>query len=64
MTRYGQALQGKLFKNLDGITKNTKTGDFVFIEKGRKHKITACGKELSIRMAGSRYDVEHVYPDE
>jgi len=30
MTRYGQALQGKLFKNLDGITKNTKTGDFVF----------------------------------
>jgi len=30
MTRYGQSLQGKLFKNVEGITKNTKVGDFIF----------------------------------
>lgn len=38
------------------------TGDLVFMRKGRPHKITACGEGLSIRMAVSRYDVEHVYP--
>ena len=37
-------------------------GDFVFIEKGKKHKITAIGGQLAVRLAVSRADVEHIYP--
>ena len=36
-------------------------GDIVFMEKNRKHKITASGSSRAIRMAVSRSDVEHVY---
>ena len=48
-------------------TKNkkiVKKGDVVFIERNRKHKITAIGNEIAIRLAVSRADVEHVYPGE
>jgi len=38
------------------------TGDFVFMEKGKKHKITAVGKKPAIRIAVSRSDVAHIYP--
>ena len=30
LTRYAQSLQGKLFKNVDGIAENSKVGDFIF----------------------------------
>jgi CMP-N-acetylneuraminic acid synthetase/quercetin dioxygenase-like cupin family protein len=38
-----------------------KPGDLVFIEKGKKHKITAIGDTMASRLAVSRYDVEHIY---
>ena len=55
-------LKGPWKWEIDGTERVVDTGDFVFMKKGRNHKITACGKSLSIRMAVSRYDVEHVYP--
>ena len=57
-------LRGRWEWEIEGVKKIISTGDFIFMKKGRKHKITACGdKELSIRMAVSRYDVEHIYPE-
>jgi CMP-N-acetylneuraminic acid synthetase/quercetin dioxygenase-like cupin family protein len=38
-----------------------KKGDLVFIEKGKKHKITAIGEVPAIRLAVSRADVNHIY---
>lgn len=38
-----------------------KPGDLVFIEKGKKHHITAVGGKMASRLAVSRYDVEHIY---
>lgn len=40
-----------------------KEGDLVFIEKGKKHKITAVGDVMASRLAVSRYDVEHIYSE-
>lgn len=37
------------------------SGDLVFIEKGKKHQITAIGSIMASRLAVSRYDVEHIY---
>ena len=31
------------------------------INRNRKHKITAVGKKMAIRLAVSRADVDHVY---
>ncbi len=39
-----------------------KKGDVVFIEKGKMHKITAIGEKAAIRLAVSREDVAHIYP--
>ena len=39
-------------------------GEVVFIEQGKKHKITASGNQMAIRLAVSRYDVDHVYEEE
>jgi len=33
-----------------------------FIEKGKRHKITALGNQRAIRLAVSRDDVAHIYP--
>jgi len=38
-----------------------KEGDLVFIEKGKKHKITAIGETPAVRLAVSRADVNHIY---
>lgn len=46
---------------IDGVSKTVEKGDLVFIERGRKHKITAKGNKLAIRLAVSRNDVDHVY---
>ena len=56
-------LKGKWEWNIEGEITVVKKGDFVFIEKGKKHKITAIGNEIAIRLAVSRADVEHVYPN-
>lgn len=40
-----------------------KKGDLVFIEKNKRHKITAIGNKAAIRIAVSRYDVAHVYEE-
>ena len=46
-----------------GITDyaQSQLGDIVFIERNKKHKIQAIGNSMSIRMAVSREDVDHVY---
>jgi quercetin dioxygenase-like cupin family protein len=54
-------IQGQWTWELEGIEKNVSQGDIVFIEKNKKHKITAIGNSASIRLAVSRYDVVHVY---
>lgn len=55
--------QGEWEWEIEGINKKIKAGDVVFIERNRKHKITARGDTAAIRIAVSRYDVEHVYED-
>lgn len=54
-------LKGKWEWEIEGKQTIVKKGNFVFIEKGREHKITAIGNEMAIRLAVSRADVEHVY---
>ncbi len=56
-------LKGKWEWNIQGVKKIINVGDVVYIEKNKKHKITSKGKGLSIRLAVSRYDVEHVYTE-
>ena len=46
---------------VEGDRKTIKAGGIIFIERNRKHKITACGQKMAIRLAVSRYDVDHVY---
>jgi CMP-N,N'-diacetyllegionaminic acid synthase len=57
-------LKGKWEWFIDGKTLNIEEGDFVFIPKGIKHKITAVGSEPAVRLAVSRADVAHVYPEQ
>ena len=38
-------------------------GEVIFIERNKKHKITAGGSQIAIRLAVSRYDVDHVYEE-
>jgi mannose-6-phosphate isomerase-like protein (cupin superfamily) len=54
-------LQGEWRFDIDGTSYLVSSGDLVFIEKGKKHKITAVGDSLASRLAVSRYDVEHIY---
>ena len=57
-------LKGKWNWTVEGKQLLIKKGDIVFIERNRKHKITSIGKSLSIRLAVSRSDVEHIYEKE
>jgi len=54
-------IDGEWEWNIEGKKVRIKKGDFIFMEKNRKHKITAIGEKAAIRIAVSRYDVEHVY---
>ena len=54
-------LAGKWEFEIDGKAREIVTGDVVFIEKGKVHKITAIGDQMAIRLAVSRNDVEHIY---
>lgn len=47
---------------IEGTKSEVQGGDIVFIEKGKKHKITAIGDKSAIRLAVSREDVIHTYP--
>ena len=57
-------LQGEWEWNIEGIRKIVKKGDVAFIKRNKKHKITAKGNEMAIRLAVSRSDVDHVYVKE
>lgn len=46
---------------VEGKNLTVKEGDVVFIERNKRHKITAIGNEQSIRLAVSREDVDHIY---
>jgi CMP-N,N'-diacetyllegionaminic acid synthase len=48
---------------IEGVATIVKKGDIVFIEKGKRHKITAIGNNPAIRLAVSREDVKHIYPE-
>ena len=48
---------------IDGKTYVVKKNDFVFIPKGVVHKITARGTAPATRLAVSRDDVVHSYPE-
>ena len=54
-------IQGEWEWYVDGRTLNVKKGDLVFIERGKRHKITAIGGQQSIRLAVSREDIDHIY---
>ena len=49
---------------VEGEKKHINAGEVIFIERNRKHKITAIGEKMAIRLAVSRYDVDHVYTEE
>jgi CMP-N,N'-diacetyllegionaminic acid synthase len=54
-------LQGQWDFEIEGVVHRVREGDLVFIEKGKRHKITAVGTTICSRLAVSRYDVEHIY---
>jgi len=54
-------VEGEWDWEIEGDIKKVVQGDIVFMEKNRKHKITASGDTRAIRMAVSRADVAHVY---
>ena len=54
-----EKLSTRLFE-IEEEKHKVKEGDLVFIQKGKKHQITAIGKKIATRLAVSRYDVEHI----
>ena len=54
-------VEGEWNWEIEGKVKQVVQGDVVFMEKNRRHKITASGDRRAIRMAVSRADVAHVY---
>jgi len=56
-------IEGEWEWMIEGEKKIIKAGEVVFINRNRKHKITAVGNSMAIRLAVSRYDVDHVYTE-
>jgi len=56
-------IDGEWEWEIDGVIKKIKKDDVVFIPKGIPHRIQAVGEKPAIRLAVSREDVAHVYPD-
>jgi len=54
-------VQGQWMWEIEGKEVVVKEGDFVYIEKGKWHQITAIGEYPAIRLAVSRADVNHIY---
>ena len=48
---------------IEGEKKILSAGEVIFIERNKKHKVTASGEKMAIRLAVSRYDVDHVYTE-
>ena len=57
-------VEGQWNWNIDGEDKIITAGEVVFIKRGKKHQITASGDKLAVRLAVSRYDVDHIYEEE
>ena len=57
-------MKGEWQWHVEGRDLTVKEGDVVFIERFKKHKITAIGNQQAIRLAVSREDVDHIYPGE
>lgn len=57
-------MKGEWNWHVEGRDLTVKEGDVVFIERFKKHKITAVGNQQAIRLAVSREDVDHIYPGE
>jgi len=57
-------IQGQWEWIIEGEKKIINKGNHVYIQRNKIHKITAIGEGLSIRMAVSREDVDHVYTEE
>jgi CMP-N-acetylneuraminic acid synthetase/quercetin dioxygenase-like cupin family protein len=57
-------IDGQWEWNIEGKKTIVGKDDVVFIPKGRVHKITAVGDKPAIRLAVSREDVPHVYPQD
>ncbi len=49
---------------IEGKIRRVSKGDVVFIKKGKTHKVTAVGDGPAVRLAISREDVDHIYPEE
>jgi quercetin dioxygenase-like cupin family protein/CMP-N-acetylneuraminic acid synthetase len=56
-------VDGSWIRQIEGVDTIVNKGDFVFMPKNKRHKITATGDKPAIRLAVSRADVAHVYPD-
>jgi len=56
-------IEGKWEWFVEGEKKEINEGEIIYIERNRKHKITAIGNKMAIRLAVSRYDVDHVYDE-
>lgn len=56
-------VKGQWKWEIEGKEYIVKKGDFVFIEKNKLHRITAVGDGSSVRLAVSRGDVAHIYPE-
>jgi len=57
-------VEGSWEWEIEGTTKVVQKGDIVFIEKNKRHRVTAIGDKCAIRLAVSRYDVAHVYEED
>jgi len=57
-------VQGSWIFEFNGINKVVSAGEVVLIQRNNIHKITANEGELSIRLAVSRDDVDHIYKPE
>ena len=55
-------VKGKWKWEIEGQEYIVSTGDVVFIEKNKVHKITAIGDESAVRLAVSKENVPHIYP--
>lgn len=57
-------VQGSWNFEFNGINNKVSKGDIVLIQRNNVHKITANDGDLSIRLAVSRDDVDHIYKPE
>jgi len=56
-------LAGKWQIEIEGDIIIAEKDDVVLIQRGNKHQITAIGDEPAVRIAVSRYDVDHIYEE-